>query len=174
MSGLRVSQHPLQDFSKRQLYVRPHSRKSFKQELHLQDFSKGQLHVRVRSGVILLWHPPGTTRFAEKVGLTLPKVATVVDYLGLCSQTDEYKKCRMGSQTLKRYAPPVERIKETLNKERGPDLEQARRNGQGSRVVSAFAESPLQVCAGPARNPLLPGLDAVANCKLCGLQSARA
>jgi len=83
----------------------------------LQDFSKGWLYVRLRSGVPLLQHLLGKTQLAEKVGLTLPKVATMVDDLGLCSQTDEYKKFRMGSQTLKQYRPPpVERIKKTLKK----------------------------------------------------------
>lgn len=79
------------------------------------DFSKGRLYVRLRSGVPLLQHLLGKTQLAEKVGLTLPQVATMVDYLRLCSQTDEYKKFRMGSQKLKRYRPPpVARIKKTL------------------------------------------------------------
>jgi hypothetical protein len=65
----------------------------------------------------------GAKQLAEKVGLTMPKVVGVVDYLGLRNDADCYKEFRIGSQTLKRYSPrAIEKIKEALKTESADEI----------------------------------------------------
>jgi len=59
----------------------------------------------------------GAKQLAEKVGLTIPKVVAVVDYLGLRQQTDCYKEIRIGKSVFKRYSPKaVDAVKEGLKR----------------------------------------------------------
>lgn len=63
----------------------------------------------------------GAKQLSEKVGLTIPKVVAVVDYLNLRQQTDCYKEFRIGKTIYKRYSPKtICAIKEALKTE-GPD-----------------------------------------------------
>jgi hypothetical protein len=57
----------------------------------------------------------GAKQLAEKVGLSVPKVVAVVDYLDLRRDQKYYKEFIIGRQVHKRYSPEtVEKIKEVL------------------------------------------------------------
>lgn len=57
----------------------------------------------------------GAKQLAENVGISMPKVVAVVDYLGLRDETGCYREFKIGSQTHKRYSPKaIEKIKEAL------------------------------------------------------------
>lgn len=63
----------------------------------------------------------GAKQLAEKVGLTMPKVVAVVDYLGLRRQSECYKEIKIGKAVFKRYSQKaIDSIKEALEKE-SPD-----------------------------------------------------
>lgn len=69
----------------------------------------------------------GAKQLAEKVGLTMPKLLAVVDYLDLRKDQDFYKEFKIGSQTVKRYSPKaMEKIKEALEEETADDIWQKR------------------------------------------------
>lgn len=60
----------------------------------------------------------GAKQLAEKVGLTMPKLIAVVDYLGLRKVRECYKEFKIGSVVHKRYSPKaIEAIKKALEKE---------------------------------------------------------
>ena len=59
----------------------------------------------------------GARDLAQKVGLTMPKVVAVVDYLGIRKDLDCYKEFKIGSVLLKRYSQKaIEAIKTGLKK----------------------------------------------------------
>jgi hypothetical protein len=65
----------------------------------------------------------GAKQLAEKVGLTMPKVVAVVDYLGLRKRTDCYKEIRIGKAVFKRYSPKaIDAIEEALKRESIDDI----------------------------------------------------
>lgn len=65
----------------------------------------------------------GTKQLAEKIGLTMPKLVAVVDYLGLRKANECYKEFRIGSQTHKRYSPKaIDRIKQALKDESADEI----------------------------------------------------
>ncbi|GIW41260.1 MAG: hypothetical protein KatS3mg076_1837 [Candidatus Binatia bacterium] len=74
--------------------------------------------VAVRRVNELDFYSLGAKQLAEKVGLTMPKVVAVVDYLGLRQRTDCYKEIRIGKATFKRYSPKaIDAIEEALKRE---------------------------------------------------------
>lgn len=65
----------------------------------------------------------GAKQLAEKVGLTTPKVVSVVDYLGLRKNSECYKEFRIGKAVFKRYSPKaIDRINEVLEKENADEI----------------------------------------------------
>jgi hypothetical protein len=65
----------------------------------------------------------GAKQLGEKLGLTMPKVVAIVDYLGLRAQTDCYKEIRIGKSVFKRYSPnALDTIKEALKKENADEI----------------------------------------------------
>lgn len=65
----------------------------------------------------------GAKQLSEKVGLTIPKVVAVVDYLNLRQQTDCYKEFRIGKTIYKRYSPKtICAIKEALETEGADEI----------------------------------------------------
>jgi hypothetical protein len=70
----------------------------------------------------------GAKQIAEKVGLTIPKVVAVVDYLGLRGNPECYKEIKIGKTVFKRYSPKaIEKIQEALKKESADEIWRKRR-----------------------------------------------
>jgi len=70
----------------------------------------------------------GAKGLADEVGLTIPKLLAVVDYLGLRKDPDCYKEFKIGSLTHKRYSPKaIEKVREALERE---DIEEIWRKNQ--------------------------------------------
>lgn len=62
-------------------------------------------------------------QLGEKLGLTIPKVVAVVDYLDMRKDSECYKEFRIGSQLHKRYSPKaIERIRAALQDESADDI----------------------------------------------------
>lgn len=73
----------------------------------------------------------GATQLAEKVGLTMPKVVAVVDYLGLRNNPECYKEIKIGKTVFKRYSPKaIEAIREALEKESAEEIWARRKGGR--------------------------------------------
>ncbi len=65
----------------------------------------------------------GAKQLSEKVGLTMPKVLAIVDYLDLRKSPECYKEFRIGSQTHKRYSPKaVDAIRDALKMESADEI----------------------------------------------------
>ncbi len=65
----------------------------------------------------------GAKQLAEKLGLTIPKVVAIVDYLNLRSDRECYKEFRIGSQLHKRYSPnAIEKIEKALDDESADEI----------------------------------------------------
>jgi hypothetical protein len=65
----------------------------------------------------------GAKQLAEKVGLTMPKVVAIVDYLGLRDQSDCYKEIKIGKAVFKRYSQKaIGAITEALKKESADEI----------------------------------------------------
>ncbi len=76
----------------------------------------------------------GAKRLAEKVGLTLPKCLSVIDYLDLPSQPDCYKEFKIGKMVHKRYSPKaIDKIREALKQEPIEKIWQKWRRGRRLR-----------------------------------------
>ncbi len=83
----------------------------------------GALVVAVKRVNELDFYSLGAKQLAEKVGLTMPKLLAVVDYLDLRRNQECYKEFKIGSQTHKRYSPKaIDTIKEALKKESADDI----------------------------------------------------
>jgi hypothetical protein len=62
-------------------------------------------------------------QLADKVGLTIPKLLAVVDYLGLRKDPDCYKEFKIGKTLHKRYSQSaIEKIREALKTESVDDI----------------------------------------------------
>ncbi len=76
----------------------------------------------------------GAKRLAEKVGLTMPKCISVIDYLDLRSQPDCYKEFKIGKTVHKRYSPKaIDKIREALKQEPIEKIWQKQRRGRRLR-----------------------------------------
>lgn len=65
----------------------------------------------------------GAKQLADKVGLTIPKLIAVVEYLGLRSNRECYKEFKLGSQLYKRYSQKaIETLKKSLEEESADDI----------------------------------------------------
>lgn len=65
----------------------------------------------------------GAKQLADKLGISLPKLLAVVDYLGLITNADFYKEFKIGSQMYKRYSQKaLEKINTILEKESVEDI----------------------------------------------------
>lgn len=90
--------------------------------------------VAVRRVNELDYYNLGAKQLAEKVGLTLPKLLAVVDYIGLRKDNEYYKEFKIGSQTHKQYSQKaIEKIREALRLE-GIDKIWAWKKEQKTRV----------------------------------------
>jgi len=59
----------------------------------------------------------GAKQIAHKLGLSIPKVLAIVEYLGLRKKTDFYKEFRIGKSLFKRYSPKtIEEIQSCLQR----------------------------------------------------------
>ena len=75
----------------------------------------GATVVAVRRVNELDYYSLGAKQLAEKVGLRMPRLLAVVDYLNLRHDQACYKEFKIGSQTFKRYSPKaLERVREQL------------------------------------------------------------
>ncbi len=73
----------------------------------------------------------GAKQLAEKVGLTIPKLVAVVDYLGLRGDPDCYKEIHIGKTVFKRYSPKaIEVIKKALERESADEIWAKRKGGR--------------------------------------------
>lgn len=73
----------------------------------------------------------GAKQLAEKVGLTLPKLIAVVDYLNLRKDSECYKAFKIGSQLHKRYAPKaIDVIKKALKEKSADEIWASRKKGR--------------------------------------------
>lgn len=69
----------------------------------------------------------GAKQLAEKVGLTMPKVVAVVDYLDLRKDQNCYKEFKIGKTVFKRYSQKaIDSIKEALRKENADEIWRSR------------------------------------------------
>lgn len=65
----------------------------------------------------------GAKELAWKCGLTVPKVAAVVDHLGLRNVPECYKEIRIGRSIFKRYSPKaIEKVKSCLQNTSGEEI----------------------------------------------------
>lgn len=72
----------------------------------------------------------GAKQLAEKVGLTVPKVVAVVDYLRLRENEDCYKEIRIGKSKFPRYSPKaIDAIKKALQRESAEEIWRKRKGG---------------------------------------------
>lgn len=84
--------------------------------------------VAVRRVDELGFYNLGAKQLAEKVGLTMPKVVAVVDYLDLRDDPDCYKEFKIGKTVHKRYSNrAVEKIKAALERESAEEIWRQRR-----------------------------------------------
>lgn len=73
----------------------------------------------------------GARQLAEKVGLTTPKVVSVVDYLGLRDRPDCYKEIKIRKSVFKQYSQKaIDVIKVALEKESAESIWANRRRGR--------------------------------------------
>jgi hypothetical protein len=87
--------------------------------------------VAVRRVNELDFYSLGAKQLAEKLGVSLPKVLAVVDYLGLREKPECYKEFRIGSQTHKRYSPKaIDAINGALKRETVEEI-WAKRHAKG-------------------------------------------
>lgn len=65
----------------------------------------------------------GAQQLAKRVGLSIPKVVAIVDYLDLRSREDCYKEIKIGKAVFKRYSPKaLDEIREGLKKETAEEI----------------------------------------------------
>lgn len=65
----------------------------------------------------------GAKQFADKCGLTLPRLIAIVDYLGLRGASEYYNEIKIGKLVFKRYSPKaIDRIKKVLEKESADEI----------------------------------------------------
>ncbi|MDR7606354.1 MAG: hypothetical protein QN116_03835 [Armatimonadota bacterium] len=65
----------------------------------------------------------GAKQLAEKLGLTIPRVVAIVDYLNLRKNAECYKEFKIGSQLHKRYSPKaIDAIEKALEKESADEI----------------------------------------------------
>jgi len=70
----------------------------------------------------------GAKQLAEKLGMTIPKVVAVVDYLDLRAQSEHYKEIKIGKSMFKRYSQKaLVAIQECLEKENADEVWRKRR-----------------------------------------------
>jgi len=76
----------------------------------------------------------GAKQLAEKVGLTMPKVVAVVDYLGLRDQADCYKEIKIGKAVFKRYSSnALDRVAEAIQNEGTEEIWAKRKSAGGKQ-----------------------------------------
>jgi hypothetical protein len=79
--------------------------------------------VAVRRVDELGFYNLGAKQLAEKVGLTMPKVVAVVDYLGLRGDSECYKEIKIGKAVFKRYSQKaIDALKKALEKESADEI----------------------------------------------------
>ncbi len=84
----------------------------------------------------LSFYSLGAKQLAKKVGLTMPKVVAIVDYLRLREQTDCYKEIKIGKAVFKRYSQKaIDSIKEALKEETADEIWR-KRVGKAKRVTA--------------------------------------
>lgn len=85
--------------------------------------TSGASVVAVRRVNELDFYSLGAKQLGEKVGLTMPKLLAVVDYLGLCNELKYYKEIRIGKSKFKRYSQEaLDAIRKALEKESAEEI----------------------------------------------------
>jgi hypothetical protein len=87
------------------------------------DGTPGASVVAVKRVDELGFYNLGAKQLAEKVGLTMPKLLAVVDYLGLRKDPECYKEFKIGKTVFKRYSQKaIDAIKEALKTENAEEI----------------------------------------------------